>query len=353
MLSDELWPGRMPHAFGLLLAICVSVHVAAETQGPTYGLVKAWGRYGSGKGQFKHPVSIALDSQDRVYVVDQGNSRVQVFTSDGGFVTKWGEPDRARGGYGGTGNAAGKFRVPHGIAVDASGNVFVAEWGNHRVQKFAGDGTFLTKWGGRGAEDGLLSFPVGVAVDEDGNVYVADTGSARVQKYSGTGQFLMKIVKYGCRPHDVAVGASGDIHIAEVRGRFWRIAPDGSVIGWAGLGSRVESPDIKRTGWFGAEQTYSLKTGVGFWAEGGEQLGQFGEPRGIGVDRQGNAYVADSRNQRIQKFTREGKLVTAWGTKGKGPGQFNWPYDVAIDRRDNVYVVDKYNNRVQKFAPSD
>lgn len=348
MTNWQFTPRTRAPVLAALLALTAPL---ASGQRVTYEFVQAWGSPGAGDGQFKQPVSLALDAHDNVYVVDQGNSRIQKFTHDGAFLAAWGKPDRARAGYGGTGNTAGAFRVPCGIAVGPAGHVYVVEWGNHRVQKFTPAGQFVAKWGGRGAEDGLLSFPTGVGVDAGGTVYVADQDNARVQAYSGTGTYLTKVVKYGCRPCDVALSPGGTIVVAESRGRFWIFAADGSVIGWAGLGHDVGVPEVKRTGWFEQAQTYSLETGTGFWAEQGVGPGQFTDPRGLGVDAQGNVYVADSGNHRIQAFAPDGTLLAMWGSQGKEPGQFNWPYDVAVGRTGTVYVVDKYNHRVQTFAP--
>ena len=127
-----------------------------------------WGSKGSGDRQFKNQISdIATDSAGNVYVVDAENYRIQKFTSDGQFLLKWGSE----------GNADGQFSPPArhptsfgGIAVDATGNVFVVDKQIGRVQKFSPDGDFLLKWGSQG--DGLFDNPSGIAVDTMGKVYV-------------------------------------------------------------------------------------------------------------------------------------------------------------------------------------
>ena len=95
-------------------------------------------------------------------------------------------------GWGSSGSGDGQFDGASGIAVDGSGNVYVTDWLNHRVQKFDGEGTFLTKWGTQGSGDGQFEQPQGIAVDGSGNVYVADTENDRVQKFDGEGTFLTK-----------------------------------------------------------------------------------------------------------------------------------------------------------------
>ena len=113
-------------------------------------------------GQFKNPRGIATDHEGRVFVVDSGYSRIQVFDGDGAFLTKWGT----------AGTEPGKFRGPWGIALDR-GLVYVTDAGNSRVQVFTPDGGFVRAWGSPGTAPGQFRQPKGIAVDRDGNVLVA------------------------------------------------------------------------------------------------------------------------------------------------------------------------------------
>ena len=232
------------------------------------------------------------------------------------FVDKWGAA--------GSGN--GQFAVVNAVAVDATGNVYVADANNHRIQKFGGDGTFLMAWGTQGTGNGQFEFPRGVAIDGSGNVLVADTDNDRIQRFSplgvyesqwgttgtGDGQFLS--------PRAIAVDGTGFIYVAE------------------------DALASKRIQKFTSAGVFVTK-----WGSTGSGDGQFGGPRGIAADEDGFIYVADTLNDRVQKFTNSGTFVTKWGQNGSNNGQFIFPIGVSF-RQGAVFVVDQNNHRVQQFT---
>jgi hypothetical protein len=150
-----------------------------------------WGSSGDGDGQFDYHMGITVDSSGNVYVADTDHHRIQKFTSMGTFLGWWGRddlgnsgwhnPDSGRTGVSGTGD--GEFSRPIGVATDSSGNVYVADFINHRIQKFTSTGAFLTKWGSFGIGDGEFNLPMGIAVDSSGNVYVTEYENNRIQKF--------------------------------------------------------------------------------------------------------------------------------------------------------------------------
>ena len=126
--------------------------------------------------KFSNPSGIAVDSSGNVYIAEMSNHRVQKFTSGGVFVTKWG------------GSSEVPLSEPSGVAVDSSGNVYVADTGSYCVQKFTSGGVFITKWGSEGSDEDQFDYPFAIAIDSSGNVYVANFNSGRVQKFVPTNQ---------------------------------------------------------------------------------------------------------------------------------------------------------------------
>jgi tripartite motif-containing protein 71 len=308
------------------------------------GFLYMWGAAGDGPGQFRRPVAIALDQAGLVYVADALSARIQVFTREGAFVRAWGSK----------GSAPGQFRQPEGVAVDRHGHVFVADTFNYRVQVFTADGRFLRTWGSRGLADGQFLYPkssgkdihgpVGIAVGDDGNVYVTDPWKFRVQVFTSSGTFLRK---WG---HLRTPGGSWNTPAAIAAGRRGgslntplgiAIEPSGNVLvvtgGWM---STVGAVAVHR---FTAAGEFLQR-----WGADGFGPGQFDSPAGVAVDRAGNVYVADSDNNRVQKFSSTGHFIRQWGSMGDG--LLRGPTDVAIDPQGNLYVVDSQNRRVQRFS---
>ncbi len=295
----------------------VSGTFSITTAAVPYRFERGWGFWGAGDGRFNRPLGVALDASGNVYVSDQGNHRIQKFDSNGAFLYKW--------GFYGSGN--GQFVSPVGVAVDASGNVYVSDQGNHRIQKFDSNGAFLSKWGSYGSGDGQLHYPDEIAVDASGSVYVVDTGNHRIQKFDSNGAFLTKWGSYGSgngefnSPGGVAVDALENVLVSEwENNRIQRFDSNGAFLNK--LGSEGNGP------------------------------GQFDQPYGLATDVSGSLLVADWGNNRIQQFDPSGNYVTMLGSYGTDSGKFYEPAGIAVDAWGNVYVADSGNNRVQKFAPS-
>ena len=147
---------------------------------PDGRFVRQWGttaQTGISAGSFNYPTDVAVDAAGNLYVADGYNDRIQVFDANGAFLRKWGGPFAMNV----FGPFNGWFATVTSVALDARGNVYAADFYNHRIQKFAPDGTFLTSFGRQGDGAGEFRFPIAVAVDEAGSVFVADYGNQRIQ----------------------------------------------------------------------------------------------------------------------------------------------------------------------------
>jgi len=144
--------------------------------------IRQWGTTGKSgirAGQFGYPTDVAIGANNSLYVADGYNDRIQVFDSSGEFSFKWGGP-LAMNIYG---PFNGWFATVTSVAIDKAGNVFVADFYNDRIQKFASDGTFLTSFGSKGSGPGQFSYPIAIAIGGDGSIFVADYGNNRIQKW--------------------------------------------------------------------------------------------------------------------------------------------------------------------------
>jgi tripartite motif-containing protein 71 len=320
----------------VLIALIFVPQIALSEQSK---FVSKWGSYGTADGQFKTPSGIAIDTSGNVYVADVLNHRIQKFTNDGRFITKWGS----------YGTADGQFLGPSGITIDASGNVYVADSTGNRIQKFTNDGRFITKWGSLGDKPGQLNEPLGVTIDPSSNIYVTDSMNGRIQVFSNNGTFLTtwntvtKNENPTIVPRGIVIDPSGKIYVSTVD----------------------ESNDTKdEIRVYNNNGTLLMKWGsrcfisTGFPCNptGGLHSGQIGNglfyaPTGLASDSKGNIYVADTTNNRIQVFSNNGTFITKWGTSGIGDGQFHNPRWVAVnDKSGQIYLSDSGNNRIQLFA---
>jgi NHL repeat len=300
--------------------ICGSILSFTTLAGRRYDFDLKWGAPGTTDGRFSLPEGVATDRFSNVYVADTGNDRIQRFGPTGRFLGKWG----SRGG------GDGQFRSPRDVAADAVGNVYVADTGNHRVQKFNSSGSFITKWGTQGSGNLQFQAPVGIAIDSDGLVYVADVGSGggpgvRIRKFDSGGGFI------------TAWGSFGDGD-----GQFFfpsDVATDGTINAYVADAGQKRIQRFSSTGSF-----------ITAWGSAGSGDGEFQLPWGVATDPFLSVYVVDSGNDRIQKFGFRGSnFITKWGSEGTGDGQFHQPAGIATDSSLNVYVADRDNNRIQRF----
>ena len=237
---------------------------------------------GEWQREFRSPRGIAVNSRSNVYVIDNGNKRIQKFTSSGVFLTAWGS----------TGVSDGQFADPLFLAIDAADFVYVADSKLARVQKFTSDGKFVLKWGAPGNRDGQFNSPTGIAVDRAAgiaSVYVVDRESENVQRFTTDGAILNK---WGCGRE-----GAGAIPAPPRPGRRSRRRR-------RGRGCGTESHPVAFPHWGSLEPVLDQR----------QRKRQFRRTYGVAVDTGGNRYVTDYEGHSVRVFSRSGALGGQFGS---------------------------------------
>lgn len=230
--------------------------------------------------------------------------------------------------------AEGVLRFPEAVAVDAQGNVYVADQLSYVVEKFTDTGAFVGEWGSYGGGHGQFGPIGGIATDAASNVYVVDSSHNRIEKFDSNGGFLTAWGHQGGEIGEFNFGSSQDY-----------TKPPGGGIAVAGSYVYVADSGNDRI------ERFNLSGGEPMaWGTHGSDLGQFSYPRGVAANET-EVIVSDDDNHRIERFDPNGAFQAAVGTHGSGPGQFGFPYGVALDAAQNVYVADDINHRVVKLSP--
>ncbi len=315
----------------------------------------------AGSAKLNSPRSVTIDPTGNLYVADTQNQRVRKVTPAGIITTVAGNGTRGFSGDGGLAITAA-LADPYGVAVDAAGNLYIGDTGNHRIRKVTPEGV-ITTVAGNGSEgfsgDGgpatsATMSPMGLAFDAAGSLYVADAG--RVRKITPEG-VISTVAGIGIRglsgdggpatsarlgPHDLAFDTAGNLYVSDTRNcRIRKITPSGVITTVAG-------------------------SGTGDWGSGGYDgdgrqatLALLCEPYGIAVDSAGSLFIGDNCNHRVRKVTSGGIIKTVVGNSYNGfsgdggpetSAQVYYPYGVATDSSGNLYIADSSNNRIRKVS---
>ncbi len=321
------------------------------------------------------PSGVALDAAGNVYIAQQGDHRVRRVDASGIITTV---ADSGLGGYAGDGGPATQARLasPRGVAVDAAGSIYIADRLNQLIRKVSPAGIISTVAGngqqgfsgdGGPATQAALKGPNGVAVDAAGNLYIADEENGRIRKVSVDG-IISTVAGAGCGyatdlpvfsgdggrataapggagpaaclavPQGVAVDAAGNLYIADtLNRRIRRVSPAGIITTLAGNGQPR------------------------FLGDGGPATSAaLDRPRHLALGPAGNLYIADARNHRIRKISPQGTISTTAGNGQQGysgdggpatSASLNTPQGVGVDGAGNLYVADLYNNQIRKVTP--
>ena len=308
--------------------------------------------------QLKSPSGVAFDSSGNLFIADQFNHRIRKVDTSGNIGTVAGTSTQGFSGDEGPATSA-QLERPSGVAVDSSGNLFIADLINNRIRKVDTSGNISTVagtstagWSGDGgpATSAQLNFPHGVAVDSSGNLFIADSGNHRIRKVDTSGDIstVAGTSTQGfsgdggpatsarlSEPMGVTVDSSGDLFIADMSNqRIRKVDTSGNI---------------------------STVTGDGTFAFGGDggpaTSAQMWNPIGVAVDSSGNLFIADTSNHRIRKVDTSGNISTVAGTGTQGSSgdggpatdaRLFAPHDVAFDSSGNLLIADLNNNRIRK-----
>ena len=312
--------------------------------------------------ELDHPSSVAADSSGNIYIADFVNNRIRKVNTSGIITTVAGQGITGFNGDGGLASLA-EVHHPSGVAVNPSGNIYIAELYTHRIRKVdtsggittvAGNGTFGFSGDGGPATAAELNQPSSVAVDSAGNIYIADSYNNRIRKVDTSGG-ITTVAGNGTfgfsgdggpataaelnQPSSVAVDSAGNIYIADsYNNRIRKVDTSGGITTVAGNGT------------------------FGFSGDGGPATAaELNQPSSVAVDSAGNIYIADSANNRIRKVDTSGGITTVagngtFGFSGDGgpatAAELNQPEGMAVDSAGNIYIADYYNNRIRKVDTS-
>jgi DNA-binding beta-propeller fold protein YncE/tetratricopeptide (TPR) repeat protein len=374
---------------------------------PSGKTLLAWGSKGDAAGQFKYPSGIALDEQGKVYVVDGGNGRIQIFDQAGKFVRMFGSKGSGPKQFSDpsgivvakgmvyvadTGNSRvqvfssdgiflsqvtyqtekDEMKAPVDLAVDVQNKLYVLDPVQNNVRVFDPAGKQVLVFGAKGGSSDGFDEPRGLAVDGSGNIFVADSDNYKFKKFDAAGKLQGSLGTEGDGPGQfrratgIKVDADDKVYVLDAKKNTLQVfACEAGTQPPLAPASPLPAEELSGVI---AETVSSLAFNKGLWGITKDSLGVVGvagatrfgvrgdEPgmlknsRGMAADDAGNIWVADTDNDRIQKFSSEGALLHVIGKSGSGEGQFDGPSGIALSPKGNLCVADTGNNRVQVFS---
>lgn len=296
---------------GITIFLCVAPAIALANP-PTF--VREWATDSTGSR------GVAIGPNQHVYVTNELQNHVTVYTSDGVWLSSWGS----------TGTGEGQFQGCRGIGIDqVSGDVYVSDLAS-RIQRFTASGEYITGWDH--ALESPLAWPLGLVVDEEGNVWVADMYNRFIRVFRSNGEFRNEW-------HGPGVVDSQLVHPVGLTLVDHNVYVANNVYDETSVA-------------FPAIQSYTLN-GEFNWQLSNNGIGAFTQFGGIAYNSVDHyLYATELNTNQLHWFSLEGGLLGTWGEWGETPGTFRDPMGIAVDATGLIYVVDSSNGRIQVFQPT-
>ena len=315
--------------------------------------------------ELSSPSAVTVDGAGNLYIndgvagnnyfPDSGNHRIRRVDASGIITTIVGNGSAGFSGDAGLAIDA-QLNYPSGLAVDGSGNLFIADRGNMRIRMIGTDEKITTVAGngwhgvigdGNTASLAMLDSPRGLAIDTAGNLYISDTLDDRVRKVDAGG-IITTVAGMGDNP---AVSGSRD---GELASGAQINSPEGIAVD-AGGNLYIADGTIRKVDASGIITTVAGNSamGPGYSGDGGPATSaQLSDPHGVAVDGAGNMYISDTGNNSIRKVDTSGIITTIVGNGTSYVGVLNHPLGLAVDASGNLYIADTYNNVVRRLSPA-
>ncbi|HEY8082097.1 MAG TPA: RHS repeat-associated core domain-containing protein [Solirubrobacterales bacterium] len=344
---------KVETTYNSTLGLPTGQHFVCETEcagGYTY--TSAFGSSGSGEGQLNHPADVAIDASGNFWVADRENNRIVKFNAAGKFLLAAGSK----------GSGAGQLKSPSAIAIDSVGKIDVTDTGNNRVAQFNEKGEFVevigTNVNKTKVESGGTALEKNRCTASSGNVCQAGSGG------SAEGEIA--------EPIGIATTGGQNMFVVErANNRVEKFNPQGELLAkfgstGTGAGQLKEPTAIAYTPagnghlWVadtGNNRIEEFTTGYKYTTAVGKEgtgNGEFKAPDAIEANTEGNVWVGDQNNNRIQEFDSSGKYLAKFGAGGSGFGQFTLssPAGLFLDSKGNLWIADAGNDRVQGWTPT-
>ncbi len=297
-------------------------------------------------GKLKEPEDMVIYG-DNIYIVDCDNHRINKYDINGNFILSWGN---TLGPF--QGRDDGGFVYPRGIACDASGNVYVLDTQNERVQIFDPNGVFLRKFGKEGTGDGEFNFPKSMTLDNNGNIYIADTNNKRVQKFSNSGEY-----RTSWKTTDSSEIEYGARYIVFKDNKIYTMNYLGKEAQSYGLdGNDVQH--ISKEEWNSKIVQYEIleyENKINIFYDNGNNVTinkedlDITEVNKIITDSNGDIYLLERENFRIRKINKEGDVLTEFGSDINSEGKLHYPHFMDLDNDSNIYIADSFHHTIKVF----